>query len=85
MNAIPFPFPRPVASEAGARAAAAVHADAHMGAALDILADAVGALYGQRRALTEPEHAALVSMRNAMVALSHARNLNEPNMVERRA
>ena len=39
MNAIPI---RLVRNEAGARAAAAVHADAHIGAAMDALSDAIG-------------------------------------------
>lgn len=81
MNAIPI---RLVRNEAGARAAAAVHADAHMGAAMDALSDAIGAVVGQRRALTATESNAVMRMRTALVALSHARCLNEPNMMERR-
>ncbi len=86
MNAItPIPLPmRGVSSASGAQAAAAVHADAHVGCAMDLLSDAVGAIYAQRRTLTEAEHRAVVAMRNAMVALSHARNLIAPLMVERR-
>jgi len=35
--------------------------------------------------LTEAEQRSVALMRNAMVALSHARNLNEPLMVEQLA
>lgn len=80
MNAI-TPF-RAVYDAAGARAACAVHADAHIGAAMNALSDAVGAIYATRRALTETEQRSVALMRNALVALSHARNLNEPLMVE---
>ena len=80
MNAI-TPFRR-VFDEAGARAAAAVHADAHISAAMDALSDAMGAIYATRRVLTEAEQRSVALMRNAMVALSHPRNLNEPLMVE---
>lgn len=85
MNAIPFPralLPAPN-GDAAYSAACAVHADQHIGKAMDLLSEAVGAVCGQRRTLTEAEHKALVGMRNAMVALSHARNLLEPLMVER--
>ena len=65
-------------------AAAAVHADAHISAAMDALSDAIGDVVGQRRALTATENNAVMRMRTALVALAHARNLNEPNMMERR-
>ena len=81
MNAIPI---RLVRNEAGARAAAAVHADAHIGAAMDALSEAIGDVVGQRRALTDAEANTVMRMRVALVALSHARCLNEPNMMERR-
>lgn len=85
MNAIPFPrafLPAP-AGDADYSATCAVLADRHAGQAMDMLSDAVGAVCGQRRALTEAEHRALVGMRSALLLLSQARNLLEPLMVER--
>lgn len=81
MNAIPIRLCR---TEDGARAAGAVRADAHISAAMDALSDAIGDVVGQRRALTATENNAVMRMRTALVALAHARNLNEPNMMERR-
>ena len=85
MNALTFPrsLLPPANGDAAYTAACAVHADSHIGAAMDALSDAVGAVCGQRRALTPAEHSALTGMRNAMVALSHARNLLAPLTVER--
>ncbi len=77
MNAITFPFPRI------STAASAVHADAHVGAAMDSLGDAAGALFDRRGALTERERRAEALIRDALVALAHARNRMEPLMVER--
>ena len=64
-------------------AACAVLADRHLGEALDMLADRIGEIYGQRRALTEAEHKAVAGIRNAMVSIAHARNLLAPLMIAR--
>jgi hypothetical protein len=80
VNAITFPFPR--VPSAGT-AAAAVHADAHMGVAIDKLGEATAALYERRCTLAPHEARARDAMRDAMVALAHARNLIEPLMTER--
>lgn len=85
MNAIPFPramLPA-VNDDQDYGATCAVLADRHLGQALDLLADKVGDICGQRRALTEAEHKALVGIRNAMVSVSHARNLLGPLMLGR--
>jgi hypothetical protein len=77
VNAIAFPFPRMTGG-----AAKAVCADAHIGAAMDTLSEATGALYARRCALTQHEAKVRDAMRDAMVALAHARNLIEPLMTE---
>ncbi len=79
MNAL-FPFPR---VPMGGQAADAVRADAHIGSAMDCLSEATGALYARRCALSSTEAKARDAMRDAMVALSHARNLISPLMVEK--
>lgn len=76
MNAM-FPFPR------RSPAADAVHADAHIGSAMDVLSDAAGAIYARRSSLTPTETQAMTAIRNALVAMAHARNLIEPLMTER--
>jgi hypothetical protein len=50
---------------------------------MDSLGDAAGALFDRRGALTERERRAEALIRDALVALAHARNLMEPLMVER--
>lgn len=80
MNAITFPFPRVPST---GTAASAVLVDANLGAAMDTLADAAGALFDRNGALSDRERRAEALMRNAMVAISHARNLIAPLMVER--
>lgn len=78
MNAI-SPVSLPAANcDAAYSAACAVHADAHIGAAMDEIGDRIGAIYAQRRALTEAEARVVVGLRSCLVALSHARNLLEP-------
>lgn len=78
MNAFTF---RPRASFS--LAADAVHADAHMGVAMDALGDAAGALFDRRGALSDRERRAEALIRDALVALAHARNLVAPMMTER--
>ena len=78
MNAVTFPFPR----AAFGVAASAVHADAHIGTAMDELSDAAGALYDRRTVLSDRERRAEAAIRNAQVALAHARNLLSPLMKE---
>lgn len=85
MNAIPFPraYAPPPAGDGAYLAACAVHADAHIGVAMERLGDAAGALYERRCRLSDAERKAEALMRDALVALSHARNLLAPCMVER--
>lgn len=85
MNAIPLPraILPPANDDDAYCAACAVLADRHLGQALDLLADKIGDIYGQRRALTEAEHKVVVGIRNAMVSISHARNLLAPLMIGR--
>lgn len=85
MNAIPFPrraLP-PVQGDAAYAAACAVHADAHIRCAMELLGDQIGAIYAQRRGLTHAEQRTVAAMRNALVALSHASSLLVPLSVER--
>jgi hypothetical protein len=56
-----------------------------MHAAMEVLGDAIGDLFRHRCTLTPQERHAEAAMRNAMVALAHARNLVEPHMSERGA
>lgn len=79
MNALTFPFPR----AAFATASAAVHADAHIGTAMESLGDAAGALFERRCNLSPTERKAEALIRDALVAMAHARNLLEPLMSER--
>ena len=85
MNAIPFPhIPLPAPNGDGAyTAVCATFADAHLGTAMDRLADATGALYERRCALTKHEAQARDAMRDALIAMAHARNLIAPLTKER--
>jgi hypothetical protein len=85
MNAITFPrvpLPEP-AGDAAYTAVCATFADAHLGTAMDRLADATGALYERRCTLSPQEATARDAMRDALIAMAHARNLIAPLMVER--
>lgn len=83
MNAISHvPLP-PANDDADYEAACAVLSDRHLGQAIEILSDRIGDIYGRRRVLTEAEHKAVVGIRNAMVSISHARNLLAPLMISR--
>ena len=64
-------------------AADMVRADAHMGVAMVALGDAAGALFDRRGPLSDRERRAEALIRDALVALAHARNLVEPLMTER--
>lgn len=85
MNAISRGIPARLAScgPADATAACAARVDGHIGASLELLGDTIGAIYGQRRALTPDEARLVVALRGCMVSLSHARDLIAPLMVER--
>jgi hypothetical protein len=76
---VSFPFPR----ASFATAAGVVHADAHIGTAMDSLGDAVGAMFERRCTMTDAERSAEALIRKALEAMAHARNLLEPLMMER--
>lgn len=72
-----------VAGDEQYRAACAVHADGHIRSAMEILSDDIGAIYGQRRVLTDSEARTVARLRNCLVALSHASNLLAPLTTEK--
>jgi hypothetical protein len=73
----------PAHSDAFTRAAHVCQADTHIGAAMDALGDALGDLFRHRCTLAPAERRAEAAMRDALVALAHARNLVAPHMSER--
>ena len=86
MHIVPIRTTAPPAySDAFARAANISQADIHIGAAMEVLGDALGDLFRHRCTLTAQERHAEEAMRNALVALAHAREMVEPHMSERGA
>jgi hypothetical protein len=85
VNVISQPFTRlpAIADDPQYGAACAVHADAHIRSAMQILGDQIGAVYGQRVPLTPEQGKTVAGMRNALVALSHASNLLAPLTTEK--
>lgn len=74
---------RIVHDEATARAACAAEADMHISAAMEAISDEIAALYAPRRPLDDTQADRASRLRHVLVTLSHARDMNAPNMVER--